>query len=191
MRAKQHNNRKRKKEHEPLLKKWHATYREKFIRTGGDNPSYESKWGRFKPIERLNIDQSPLPFVVHGKKTYEYISAGERSSHNTWILQPGSGLDKCQCSLQIMFRPEGVQPKLAVIFRGQGLRISEDEKKAWHQDVDVYFQTKVWMDQRVCKRWCGKTLLPFIKKQGLSVFVFLLDNLKGQWAPLVWSTQCY
>ena len=70
MRAKQHNKRKHKKEHEPLLKKWHATYREKFIRTGGDNPSYVSKWGRFKPIERLNIDQSPLPFVVHGKKTY-------------------------------------------------------------------------------------------------------------------------
>ena len=70
MRAKQHNKRKHKKEHEPLLKKWHATYREKFIRTGGDNPSYVSKWGRFKPIERLNIDQSPLPFVVHGKNYF-------------------------------------------------------------------------------------------------------------------------
>ena len=69
---------------------------------------------------------------MHGKKTYEYIPAGEGSSHNTWISQPGSGLDKRQCSLQIMFRPEGVQPKLAVIFRGQGLPISEDEKKAWH-----------------------------------------------------------
>ena len=139
MRAKQRNKRKHKKENEFLLKKWHATYREKCIRTGEDNSSYQSKWGRFKPIERLNIDQSPLLFVVHGKKAYEYIPAGEESSHNTWISQPGSGLDKRQCSLQIMFRPEGVQPKLAVIFQGQGLRISEDEKKAWHQDVDVYF----------------------------------------------------
>ena len=36
------------------------------------------------------------------------------------------------------------------------------------------------MDQRVCKRWCDKTLLTFIKEQGLSKFVLLLDNLKGQ-----------
>ena len=79
-----------------------------------------------------------------------------------------------------MCRPEGVQPKLVVIFWGQGLWISEDEKKAWHQDVDVYFQTNAWMDQRVCKRWCDKTLLPFIKEQGLSKFVILLENLKGQ-----------
>ena len=78
-----------------------------------------------------------------------------------------------------MFRPEGVQPKLAVIFRGQGLIISEDENKVWHQVVDVYFQTNAWMDQRVCKCWCDKTLLPFIK-EGLSKFVLLLDNLKGQ-----------
>ena len=117
---------------------------------------------------------------MHGKKKYEYIPVGEGSSHNIWISQPGSGLDKHQYSLQIMFKPKGVQPKLAVIFRGKGLQISEDEKKAWHQDVDVYFQTNAWMDQRVCKRWCDKTLLPFIKEQGLSKFVLLLDNLKGQ-----------
>ena len=42
--------------------------------------AYDSKWGCFKPIEKLNFDQSPLPFVVHGKKTYEYIPAGEGSS---------------------------------------------------------------------------------------------------------------
>ena len=36
------------------------------------------------------------------------------------------------------------------------------------------------MDQRVCKRWCDKTLLPFIKEQGLSKFVLLLHNLKGK-----------
>ena len=36
------------------------------------------------------------------------------------------------------------------------------------------------MDQRVCKRWCDKTLLPFIKEQGLSKFVLLLDNIKRQ-----------
>ena len=36
------------------------------------------------------------------------------------------------------------------------------------------------MDQRVCKRWFDKTLLPFIKEQGLSKFVLYFDNLKVQ-----------
>ena len=36
------------------------------------------------------------------------------------------------------------------------------------------------MDQHVCKRWSDETLLPFIKEQGLSKFVILLENLKGQ-----------
>ena len=55
MRAKQGNKRKHKKEYEPLFKKWHATYREKCIRTGADNPSYDSKWGCFKPIEMIRV----------------------------------------------------------------------------------------------------------------------------------------
>ena len=165
---------------EASLKKWHATYREKCIRTGLDENNYDPKWGRYKSSQRLNVDQSPLPFVVHGKKTYEYIPKGEGSMHNTWISQPGSGLEKRQCSLQIMFRPEGQQPKLAIIFRGQGKRISEDERSAWHKDVDVFFQQNAWLDQYVCKKWCNESLIPFVKEQKLDRFVLLLDNLKGQ-----------
>ena len=100
--------------------------------------------------------------------------------HNTWISQPGSGLEKCQCSLQVMFRPEGEQPKLAIIFRGQGKHISQDGKSEWHQGVNVYFQPNAWLDQNVFKSWCDKTLLPFVKEQKLDKFVLLLDNLKGQ-----------
>ena len=179
MRAKQRNKRKHKKEMEASLKKWHATYREKCIRTGFDE-NYDPKWGRYKPSQRLNVDQSPLPFVVHGKKTYEFIPKGQGSTHITWISQPGSGLEKRQCSLQVMFRPEGQQPKLAIIFRGQGKRISEDEKSAWHKDVDVFFQPNAWLDQFVCKKWCDESLIPFVKEQKLDRFVLLLDNLKGQ-----------
>lgn len=79
-----------------------------------------------------------------------------------------------------MFRPEGQQPKLAIIFRGQGKRISQDEKSAWHKEVDVFFQPNAWLDQNVCKKWCDESLLPFVKEQKLDRFVLLLDNLKGQ-----------
>ena len=70
----------------------------------------------------------------------------------TWISQPGSGLDKCQCTMQVMFRPEGNQPKLGIIFRGKG-RVTMDEKLAWHASVDVFFQQNAWLDSEVCKKW--------------------------------------
>ena len=57
-----------KKEKVPQLMKWHATFREKCIRTGNHEPSYDEKWGQCKAAERLNVE-SPLPFVVHDKKT--------------------------------------------------------------------------------------------------------------------------
>ena len=42
--------------------------REKCIRTGANEPSYDDKCGRYKPTERLNVNQSALPFVVYGKR---------------------------------------------------------------------------------------------------------------------------
>ena len=180
MRAKQRNKKKPKVEKVPDLQKWHATFREKCIRTGKGLPGYEEKYGRFKPEERLNVDQSPLPFVVHGNRTYEFIPEGQGSTHNTHISQPGSGLEKRQCTLQIVFRCKGKQPRLSIIFRGQGKRISAVEKEAWHPDVDVYFQENAWLDQKVCLEWCKKTLADFVTEEGLEKFVLLLDNLKGQ-----------
>ena len=65
-------------------------------------------------------------------------------SIKVWISQPGSGLEKRQCTLKICFSPTGKQPKLAIVFRGTGKRISEDEKQSWHKDVDVYFQVFIY-----------------------------------------------
>jgi len=182
MRAKQRNKKKPKQQKIPDLQKWHATYREKYIRTSCNGPSYDPKWGKYKPEERINVDQSPLPFVVNLKKTYEYIPPGQGASHNTWISQPGSGLDKRQCSLQVTFRVQGDQPKLAIIFRGKRKRLTDDEKLAWHPDIDVYFQPNTWMDTNVNLQWTDKTLEPFVKEQKLERYVLLLDNLEAHCA---------
>ena len=123
-----------KKEHVPQLMKWHATLKEKRIWIGANEPNYNDKRGRYKPTERINVDQSPLPFVVHGKDLRICFTW----SSNTWISQPGPGLAKRQCSLQVIFRPEGSQPRLAIFFCGQEKRISDDEKMTWHPDVDVF-----------------------------------------------------
>ena len=169
MGSKQRNKKKPKGEKVPALMKWHATFREKCIHSGMTEPGCNTKWGRYKPEERLNIDQSPLPFVVHRKRTYEYIPSGEGATHNTWIAQPSAGLEKGQCTLQSTFRSEGKQPKLAVIFHGKVKRISNDEKQAWHPDIDVFWQDNVWLDQHVCLKWFEKTLLRFLRVRIIEV----------------------
>ena len=47
-----------------------------------------------------------------------------------------------------MFRPEGSQPRLGIIFHGQGKGISDDEM-ALHPDVDIFSPTKC-MGKSVC-----------------------------------------
>ena len=80
-----------------------------------------------------------MPFVVDQKRTYEIIEQGQKHS-KTWIGQPAAGLDKRQCTLQVCTRGDGKQPRIAIIFRGKGKRIRQDEKDAWHPDVDVYLE---------------------------------------------------
>ena len=53
-----------------------------------------------------------------------------------------------------MFRSEGKQLRVAFIFRGAGKPISDDEKQAWHPEIDVFFQSNAWLEQ---------TLLSFIE----------------------------
>ena len=104
MRAKQRNKSKPKESFRDPLMKWHCMVRESFVRTRRRDGRYDEKWGAFMPSERFNVDQSPLPFVIKANTTYEIVPEGEgRHQHNTWISQPGAGLDKRQCSLQVRF----------------------------------------------------------------------------------------
>ena len=55
----------------------------------------------------------PYPFVIDQQSTYD------EKGTSVWISQPGSGLDKRRCTLQICITPEdeqNVTPE--IIFRG-------------------------------------------------------------------------
>lgn len=65
-----------------------------------------SQIGEDSKQQRLNVDQNPLPFVIDVKKTDEYVESGSKN-HSTWTSQSRSGLDKRQCTMQVVFRPEG------------------------------------------------------------------------------------
>ena len=66
-------------------------------------------------------------------------------------------------------RAEGEQPRIAVIFRGKGLRVRKDEKDAWHPSVDVYWQENAWADTNFSIEWAERTL-----KAGLYISSFVL-----------------
>ena len=91
------------------------------------------------------------------------------------------GADKRQCSLNVCVRPESEQPRIVVIFRGQGKRISQVEKHACDKDVDVYFQKCPWADETFCIDHIEKTLKPIVEKE--SRLVLFCDNLTGQSKP--------
>lgn len=176
MRAKQRNRKQPKESFREGLSKWHGTTRERLVRSGKDD-TYDQKWGRFLPSQRFNVDQSPLPFAITTKRTYELVKKGDQY-HKVWISQPGSGLEKRQCTLQVCFRPTGKQPKLAIIFRGKGKRITKEEKAAWHKDVDVYFQENAWADTDFSVAWAQKTLKTQVESE--KRFALFCDNLTAQ-----------
>ena len=48
------------------------------------------------------------------------------------------------------------QPKLSITFRGQGKKISAEEKAGYHPDVLLRFQKKAWADDEVCEEQCSR-----------------------------------
>ena len=165
--------RKRKESKESFhqrIQKWHASFRERLVRTGFQT-FYDPKWGHFLPRQRWNVDQCPLPFCNDTGKTYELVEKGKK----VWAAQPHSGADKRMCTLNICFRPEGTQPRIAIIFRGKGKRITKEEMQQWDTDVDVYWQKNAWADEQFCIEWAEKTLAQSVSQEDR--FVLLCDNL--------------
>ena len=177
MRARQRNRRLPKEAYREGLMKWHSVTRERLVRTGAGDDSFDNKWGRFLPNQRFNVDQTPMPFVVDSKKTYEIITPGDMY-HKTWISQSSSGLEKRQCTIQVCTRAEGQQPRIAIIFRGKGKRVRPDEKAAWHPNVDVFWQENAWADTKFSVDWVNSTLKSSV--EDLDRHVLYVDNLTAQ-----------
>ena len=100
-----------------------------------------------------------------------------------WIGQAGEGAwEKRMCTLNLCFSPAltGPQPRAALIFRGQGLRISDAERAAWHKDVDVSFNEKAWANDAWCLEHIPKQLAPVVPGVRGAEALLLCDNLSGQ-----------
>ena len=71
------------------------------------------------------------------------------------------GMTNRFCTLHLVFRAEGNQPKPTIIFWGQGLRLTRLEKESWDPRVNVMFQKKTWADRKFLNTWCKTYFYPF------------------------------
>ncbi|MEL7340208.1 MAG: hypothetical protein AAGM67_06955, partial [Bacteroidota bacterium] len=164
------------------LRRFHTTLRA-FCLVGTDDK--DGEFGRFPPERRLNLDQTPLPFAMGLEATWS-----ETGAKDVRLAHPPSGLEKRQATIQILFRPPPFQnsatqncyqPKLTLVFRGAGLRISMEEQKAWHADVNVQFQNNAWVDTTATDEWISRVLRPFTERVfGGREFLLTCDNLSCQ-----------
>ena len=168
----------------PEMMKWHCTLCEGVIKSCSHLPDYDPKWGRFPPNKRVNSDQIPLPIAINGTTTYEEEIPKElRKYHKVWVTNPGAGLEKRQCSVQLAFSPEDDNLRVVLIFRVTGERISEDEINSYHKSVAVHWQQNAWADTIICVNSSKKKFLaPAMKDK--QDFILFCDNLEGQTALL-------
>ena len=71
------------------------------------------------------------------------------------------GMTNRFCTLHLVFRAEGNQPKPTIIFWGQGLRLTRLEKESWDPRVNVMFQKKKQGWPHILKHLVQDIFYPF------------------------------
>ncbi|CAB1117836.1 unnamed protein product [Ectocarpus sp. CCAP 1310/34] len=130
------------------------------ITTVAERESRVPKYGQFQLWERWNVDQVSLAFVNGLLDTWE-----ERSAKRVAISQSFPGLEKRQCTMQVIAGPGEKTLRISVIFRGTGKRISPVEKAAYHKVVDVSYR------ERLMRGW---------GELAMARSILVMDNLLAQ-----------
>ena len=149
------------------IREFHRFIRRNCIRGAGKRQR-ERPLGVWKDNMVANMDQTPMPFVFGGGKTYT-----EKGAKTVWIRGGQSGQDKRQCTVQLTIFADG-EPRVKpmIIFRGTGKKIKDEEKAAWDNRVHVKFQDNAWCDESMMLDWVDELWAPAIQKEnGKSLLV--------------------
>lgn len=129
--------------------------------------------------------QVPCNLREGDERTYN-----DKGDNRVWIAGNKNDDGKRFCTLQLAARchngdptkPRRGQPKITIVFRGQGARLSQREKDAWHKDVNVRFQPKAWFDDSLCLKYAEKEMGDICEdaKRNKRQSVVICDNLSGQ-----------
>jgi hypothetical protein len=158
-------------------KEYHAKLR-LFLKHGDQQ---DTKYGRYLPENRYNVDQVPCPFGFSDDKTIEQKGAATVQIRGCATTDT----EKRMCTLQLLIRARGEQPRLAIIFRGAGQFLAKERSK-YDSRVDVYAQNKAWADRPFSIDWAKKTFAAHIidrqKKEGniMPNTLLFCDNLDSQ-----------
>jgi len=92
--------------------------------------------GKFELKQSANVGQTPLPFTVTYGTMYE-----DTGASSIWVRGGASGLDKRQCTVQLIIFADGEsRVKPLIIFWGKGKQITFREKVHYDCRVHVAFQ---------------------------------------------------
>ena len=141
------------------------------------------------PWCRVNVDQ--VPFEFESDVRYTYDDKGAKAVHVAGAH--GQHKESRFGTLQLMVNLSGVaelQPQLVIVFRGQGLKVKQQELDAYDKRVKVYFQRKAWMDDALCLRWLNEVFAPYEQRLRELLgsdcddyLMLMVDGLSGQTAP--------
>ena len=165
----------------PKIQRWHARLRRRLKR----GTQLDPKWGRWLPEDRIAGDQVGCNLRAGLQKTYD-----EKGTKRVWMAGSPADDGKRFMTLNMLARatngsaskPRRGQPKIGIIFRGSGQKISVAEKAGWHPDANVRFQKKAWADDEVCEAFAYKELYEATaeaRAAGRQSGCFF-DNLSGQ-----------
>ena len=106
------------------------------------------------------------------------------------IAQNSDSDEKRFCTIQMTVRcvkKGGKQPRITIIFRGLGQRVSEEERGAWDPRVHVTWQKKAWADRDWCNKWVSEEFKRITGefsdgRRSLAI----MDNLDGQCPTGCW-----
>ena len=127
------------------------------------------------------FDETPMALSGSGKRTLSPSGYG-------YVPKASGASDKRPITFTVCIAAEvedgGPQPvKPAVVLRGKGLRLPEEEKATWARlgnHVQVYYQPKAWASSAVCLAWLEQFDLDtrhIARKHGIRVLGF--DGLPG------------
>ena len=168
--------------------------------------------GGFPWHRRYATDQVPLPFVIGNDTPYDEKGAVSVSIKQPadGLEKRQATLQLCHRPVQLSsnllrlpgetdgqlarrvrsigprYPDRAVQPRLGIIFRGLGMRISKTERAAYDQRVDVYFQKCAWADRLFNKAWAAKTWKRHVDEHhttadgDIEETLHLFDRLEGQ-----------
>jgi hypothetical protein len=117
----------------------------------------------------LNVDQTPIPFTFHARKTIN--TPGSRTVH---IRK--STCDTRRATYAVTVTASGKLLKPLVIFKGKPTgRIVNREFPSFEQDMIYVCQKSAWMDERVMLLWVDTVLAPYVatRPDGVIPIIFL------------------